>query len=962
MESRKRFGSGGSHSSKTTTTTLPWNAFSSRSQEQPHGWATTKRSGTFPQISRNNADDVPKTTRANETELVEDTIHDSPKEVFEDITATPIDSKGIAFAEETTTAHKVSNIADMKAKLWGSGSGGKLIVSQPDPAMQSSPPWVDTSSLAPSSSVVTGENGPNLESPEGSLVQPELFASPERTVRGQPDVSTPYGPSLPGRDSEPSMSVATVALEQKPVLESFDGNATVFQSEESFVVDPPRPKETYVVSPQKSDSWVARRMKALPPSPHRAKPWPKLQLKKEEKQPRELKVDTSVIAHEPPKGSAPTLSHYRSPSVGVFQISTKDQPSTGCVEPPAETRSSSSVEKPYVFRSPSMGDSPVEAAAKGMFGEETTPEEVPSSSPPPHTMESSESVEEDSTSPKEVATSSPTNASDIHHEEKVSESSPTPNVNEETNSPMKLRTGYSATTHPSAASLSLPPISPREKIRPWNKDVNMLSPKSWQRRSMDIDALSITSPSVPVRRPMEGQEEKESFEESFMAVQKSPSSLGQLAAQSIHAIDFEKTVRSIPKRTLSEETDGSTNSMEHEGSAIPANVPPEFSLAVSETSDIKVQREIPVEETKDQSPIIFGDEKLIAKVDSDQGTTKPIHVPDMAKALTNWNGGLGVIAPKVNKQDIYRREIARESSPLRRTKSEESEFSDVIFSGFKKRGVAIEDWQQRTKSFDSECRRSQHDNANSSDFWMPAKLDDSVADENEWTRGAKKNVENKAVDQNKSPARDPFDSGQILQDAHGLNIENNAADACDWSGRDPEIVISPSSASDAVTHASDKKSISSFALGLSKRDTSTIRRKSNGSINRKSRTDKVVKNGSIAKKTEPIFDPWGVDGTTQGDFTETTADPTDSTDFFGFDPFGASDFGIKEYMPKPIEEDLRHEDHQGYYSDDISKQVKQSEGSVASLHMIESEASVPMNDESSFWSYDADTSTVQLEI
>jgi hypothetical protein len=964
MESRKRFGGGGGevHNNHTTTTTTShhWNAFRSRTEERftNSSIATKKKMSSI--IITETTDESQKMAPDDATEFVameDPKNHDSQKEVKEVMAPATEPAEGMPFSEETAAPKKASSIEDMKAKLWGSGSGGKLIVSQPNHAtQQQQSAWVDISSSAPS--VVTVENGSNVESPEQSLVQSELFTSPERAVRGQPDVSTPYGPSLPERDLEPipSMAVAPVP-EQKPILESFDGNATVFQSDDSFVVDPPRPKQSYVVSPPKSESWVARRMKSLPPSPHLGgKSWPKLQVKKEERQ-RDLKVDTSV-AHEP-KRPAAALIHYRSPSVGDFQLSNGQPSDTSVdVESPAETRPTSTVEKPLVLRSPSMGDSPIETA-KGLSGEETTmvPEEFPSSLSP-HSTENAAPVEEASTPPKQLSSPppppQPPRISDINQEEKDHESSPTAIIPEK-KSPTKVPT----TNHPSVASLTLPPISPREKVRPWNKDVNILSPKSWQKRSMDIDALSITSPSAPVRRlTTDSQDEKQSFEERFMAVQKSPSSLGQLAAQSIHAIDFEKTVRSIPKRTLSEETDGSVNSTENEGSAIPASVPPEFSLAVSETLDKKAQRERPTEESKDESPIIFGHEKLIAKVDSDRGTTKPIHVPDMAKALTNWNGGLGVIAPKINKQEIYRREITRESSPLRRTKSEESEFSDVIFSGFKKRGVAIEDWQ-RTKSFDSDCRRSQHDNAHSSDFWMPAKLDDSVADENEWARGAKKNVENKLVDENKSPARDPFEAGHILQDVHALNMENNAEDACDWSGRDPEIIISPSSASDAVTHASEKKSISSFALGLSKRDTSTTRRKSSG---RKSTTDKVMKNLSIAKKSEPIFDPWGVDGTTQGDFTETTADPTDSTDFFGFDPFGASDFCIKEYMPKPIEEDLRHEDHQGYFPNDISKQAKHSEGSVASLNLNGSEASAPLNDESSFWSYDADTSTVQLEI
>lgn len=400
--------------------------------------------------------------------------------------------------------------------------------------------------------------------------------------------------------------------------------------------------------------------------------------------------------------------------------------------------------------------------------------------------------------------------------------------------------------------VSSPPVSPSAKQHPWNDDANTLSPNSCQKRSLPPNQ----NEAVPTSRPLRyaghsdvdsGGEEKKNSDE-FATQAQSPSSLMRMASDSIHAVDYEKAVERIPRRTFSED-DMSQPSAGMGCSAIPAEVPPEFENAISDG-------EVTSDKQKQHAPV-FGDPKSFGAAGGEEVAVPSLKVADRAKAIASWNGGLGV-SPKTDKM-----ESAYIISPIRHQRSDNEDKG--MSPRLAKRGIAIEDWK-RDKSFDSNVQVS-------SDFWQHADLDNSNEDK-DWPRGD-------------HGLNDGLDS-EVTAQAHipppktRTLLEQSEADKKTrtlqfWRKQNKE----PQPESTTSTAAIDPFFIESVA-GF-----------------------------SAFSSNDFVFDPFGDTVVDKIEFTEAT-DFTEGTDFFApsSDPFAvdAVVFSPKEFVPKHSEEEYLYHD------------------------------------------------------
>jgi hypothetical protein len=264
------------------------------------------------------------------------------------------------------------------------------------------------------------------------------------------------------------------------------------------------------------------------------------------------------------------------------------------------------------------------------------------------------------------------------------------------------------------------PLSPRSKHdRPWTKDANTLSPSTWMKPKADppIESDRSTPPRPPrADLPSEvermGDEKKSSEDVLFQA--QSPSSLMRMAADSIHAVDYDKAVQGLQRQSILDEDDESLLSAATPGSTIPTDLPPEFEKAISDTEGYEPRAHIPV----------FGDPTSFGAAGGEVIVEPSVRVADRAKALASWNGGLGVSPTRPAYPET---EIAPTLSPIRREESESE--VEGMSPRITKRGFGLDDWK-RTKSFDSKS-----DFETSSDFWQPSNLDNqSQVDERDWSK------------------------------------------------------------------------------------------------------------------------------------------------------------------------------------------------------------------------------------
>ena len=213
------------------------------------------------------------------------------------------------------------------------------------------------------------------------------------------------------------------------------------------------------------------------------------------------------------------------------------------------------------------------------------------------------------------------------------------------------------------------PPSPRD--RPWMKDLISHSPRNLQSNKSDAAAndfeitTGIPAPSpkeAKVRSPpiassgssrlaMLSAKLRESEPEKETAkVEKEPEkletpsySLTQMAADSIHAVDFDRAIKTLKAKSGSNDDDESHHSNGLAGS-IPNDLPPEFAkLSVKDTKPYAtrvVDKAVPSSYQKPEG-IVFGDPATYGAAGGDAEVAPP-KVADRARAIVNWKGGLGV--------------------------------------------------------------------------------------------------------------------------------------------------------------------------------------------------------------------------------------------------------------------------------------------------------------------------------
>jgi len=235
---------------------------------------------------------------------------------------------------------------------------------------------------------------------------------------------------------------------------------------------------------------------------------------------------------------------------------------------------------------------------------------------------------------------------------------------------------YSAEANTAACSAS--PRRARE--RPWNKDLQTLSPESWQKhpnsaspRTRDHPkrrASENTSRSSTTHRQIAQESvpsntsaaEREPFEDEKKTAEDikppSPNSLTRMAADSIHAIDYEQAVNDFGRKSISYEEDDNSSGRRN---AIPSDLPPEFQKALSNdvkpksraSAELDQAMSITVNSAQTSNGIMFGDPKTYGAAGGDLPNTPP-RVGDRAKAIAEWSGGLNARPPPTRgKPKVY---------------------------------------------------------------------------------------------------------------------------------------------------------------------------------------------------------------------------------------------------------------------------------------------------------------------
>lgn len=251
------------------------------------------------------------------------------------------------------------------------------------------------------------------------------------------------------------------------------------------------------------------------------------------------------------------------------------------------------------------------------------------------------------------------------------------------------------------------PMTPSrvEVTRPCMKNVKTLSPASWQ-RSMLEDGNNVLDNSnssrenrSPIKSTAAAPSESQISSSPLVKLQQQStpgSTLLQMAADSIHALDFEQVM--LPQPILSEDGSDSLFSGNNIGdavptttttSSVPTQVPPEFRQTIADHIEASPPRKL--------------------------------RVADRARALAQWNGGLG--APL--RPDDDDNPDNDELSPIR-PQSSDGGGVEVMSPRLNHRGTALDDWQ-RIKSFNSSSFEQ------NSEFDHVPQFGDSLADDKDWS-------------------------------------------------------------------------------------------------------------------------------------------------------------------------------------------------------------------------------------
>jgi hypothetical protein len=557
-------------------------------------------------------------------------------------------------------------------------------------------------------------------------------ATPPKTVRPVVDVSTPHGPLPPQRalcNSVPTTTQSWKARSPSPNQPKMK----------------PWMKQTPPASdimPQRSASPSPyRNVSPLPPASHRTPS--RRSTATEQQKPREVSLppplwESSDLVTET---VAPKQSHIEPLSVELPQ-SPRDRPSSI----PKWGKST----RPASPCSPSRRPSSIPTLPKreGEAQEHSQAESETVNNPVRETMlpKGEGEAQEHSQALREVSTPlEPVN--NVLPDREINDSNP---VRE---------------TIESVSRSSSP--SPRNRERPWKRDLQVLSPRSWEGRwgsSVDVEedyhqlkARHFPQSSSPRKQPLGsrtslpvhqnhavsekrqqnttpiesesyGEEKKTSNmeDDSPLASIGSMMSLTQMAANSIHAVDYEQAMSGLVKTSVSYDDEESNHSggTGGTGGAIPVDLPPELAKAIAQdqASEIKgvssekpsnisevtqliskaralqakalsrekldracheLNRELSVDSAGHN--IVFGDPNTYGAAGGDKGQTPP-RVADRARAIALWKGGLGVKPPPASKFDqIY------DTAPSQSSRDDEQidePHSDVVFGDPKTYGAA----------------------------------------------------------------------------------------------------------------------------------------------------------------------------------------------------------------------------------------------------------------------------------
>lgn len=170
----------------------------------------------------------------------------------------------------------------------------------------------------------------------------------------------------------------------------------------------------------------------------------------------------------------------------------------------------------------------------------------------------------------------------------------------------------------------------REK-RPWSKDMNTLSPHTWQKKHTEGNQ-DVTTPMMQnIRDDYGGEEKKSTPDDDAPSGATSPNSLSRMAADSIHAVDYDQAVRALePKKTVSHDDERSRGTDDN----IPSVLPPEFANSLS-----KGVIQDAAEETA--SDVVFGEPMTYGAAGGNDISFDAPAVSDRAKAIEDWTDGLG---------------------------------------------------------------------------------------------------------------------------------------------------------------------------------------------------------------------------------------------------------------------------------------------------------------------------------
>ncbi|KAL7574424.1 hypothetical protein ACA910_015799 [Epithemia clementina (nom. ined.)] len=216
--------------------------------------------------------------------------------------------------------------------------------------------------------------------------------------------------------------------------------------------------------------------------------------------------------------------------------------------------------------------------------------------------------------------------------------------------------------HSKSSYLSAPPTLPAEAR---SKDAFQELQQKLLKRQHDIEATSMASTqnvdnlSARAAAKVAGsimddsfaEEKKSALEDDIPPQQhhrhtESPSTLGELAAQSIHAMDYDQSSYDLAGHSKSSSPSIDEEESSKYASAIPNNlaVPPEFAQAVSPPryqNDDQVLEETPIHKNTENG-VVFGNPDTYGAAGGGLDRARaPPTVADRAKAIADWKGGIG---------------------------------------------------------------------------------------------------------------------------------------------------------------------------------------------------------------------------------------------------------------------------------------------------------------------------------